>query len=70
MNACYHAVETPLSSCLVSENIKEWVGLLACMREMRNLYTVFVGKPEVKQPFGKSRHIWKDNRVDLKEIGW
>jgi hypothetical protein len=31
----------------------------------------FVGKPEVKRPFGKPRSRWEDNfRLDLRKIGW
>jgi hypothetical protein len=30
-----------------------------------------VGKPEVKRPLGRPRHIWDDNtKMDLQEVGW
>jgi hypothetical protein len=36
----------------------------------REVYRVFVGKPEGKKPFGTSRHRWEDEiRMDLREVG-
>jgi hypothetical protein len=41
------------------------------MREMRNVYSVLVGKTEGRRPVGRSRRRWEDNiRIDLREIGW
>jgi hypothetical protein len=41
------------------------------MREKRNAYRIFAGKPEEKRPLGRSRHRWMDNnKMDLREIGW
>jgi hypothetical protein len=40
------------------------------MGDMRNVYKFFVGKPEEKRPFGRPRHRWNDNRLDIKEVGW
>jgi hypothetical protein len=41
------------------------------MGEERNVYEVFMGKPEGKRLLGRSRHRWKDGiRMDLREIGW
>jgi hypothetical protein len=39
-----------------------------------NAYEIFVGKPDVKKPFGRLMHRWED-KVDLKEteleaVGW
>jgi hypothetical protein len=31
------------------------------MEKMRNLYTILVGKPEGKRPFGIPGCIWEDN---------
>jgi hypothetical protein len=40
------------------------------MGEMRNVYKIFVGKPE-KRPLGKPRRRWEDNiGMDLREIRW
>jgi hypothetical protein len=38
---------------------------------MRNAYSIVVGKPEGKRPFGRTWRRWEDNiRMDLREIGW
>jgi hypothetical protein len=38
---------------------------------MRNIYNIFVGKPEGMRLLGRSRRRWEDNiRMDLREIGW
>jgi hypothetical protein len=38
--------------------------------ETRNLYRIFVGKPEGKGPLGRPRHRWVDNiKIYLREIG-
>jgi hypothetical protein len=40
------------------------------MGEMRNAYSILVGKPEGKRPLRRPRHRWEDNiRMDLREIG-
>jgi hypothetical protein len=41
------------------------------MGEERNVYRVFMGKPEGKKPLGRPRRRWDDGiRMDLREIGW
>jgi hypothetical protein len=46
-------------------------GHVARMREKRNAYRLFVGKPEGKRPLGRPRRGWVDNiRMDLGEVGW
>jgi hypothetical protein len=41
------------------------------MGEMRNVYTIFVGKPEGKRALGRPRSRWKDNiSMNLGETGW
>jgi hypothetical protein len=41
------------------------------MGEMRNAYTILVGKPEGKRPLGRPRCRWEDDiRMDLREVGW
>jgi hypothetical protein len=40
------------------------------MRETRNAYRIFVGKPEGKRPLGKPKFTWVENiKIDLREIG-
>jgi hypothetical protein len=39
--------------------------------EKRNMYRLWVGKPEGKRPLGRPRRRWVDNiRMDLGEMGW
>jgi hypothetical protein len=41
------------------------------MKEKRNAYRIFVGKPEGKRPVGRPRRRWVDNiKMDLREIEW
>jgi hypothetical protein len=41
------------------------------MREKRNKYRIWVGKPEGKRQLGNRRRRWEDNiKIDLREIGW
>jgi len=48
-----------------------WAGLVARVREMRNVYKIRVGYPEGKRQLGKIMRRWEDNiRMDLKEIRW
>jgi hypothetical protein len=45
-------------------------GYVARMGDMRNAYSIFVGKPEMKRPLGRPRHSWEGNfRMDLRDIG-
>jgi hypothetical protein len=46
-------------------------GHVAHVGEERNVYKVFVGKPEGKRPLGRPRRRWEDViRMDLRAIGW
>jgi hypothetical protein len=41
------------------------------MEEMKNAYSMWIGNPEGKRQFGRSRSRWEDNiRLDLREIVW
>jgi hypothetical protein len=41
------------------------------MGEGRNMYRVFVGKPERKRQLERPRRRWEDGiKMDLREIGW
>jgi hypothetical protein len=41
------------------------------MGERRKVNKVLVGKPERKEPLGRTRHGWEDEiRMDLGKIGW
>jgi hypothetical protein len=48
-----------------------WAGHVACMGEGRNVYRVFVGKPEGKGPPERPRRRWEHGiKLDNREIGW
>jgi hypothetical protein len=41
------------------------------MRERRNVYRIFVGKPEGRRPLRRPRRKWVNNtELDLRELGW
>jgi hypothetical protein len=41
------------------------------MEDMKNSYTILVGKPEGKRSLGRFRHSWEDNtRMDFIGLGW
>jgi hypothetical protein len=45
-----------------------WADHVARVAEMRNSYTVLVGKPERKRPLGRRRRTWEDDiRMDIRE---
>jgi hypothetical protein len=47
------------------------MGHAACMREMRNAYSILIGKCERKRPLQRPGDRWEDNiGMDLREIGW
>jgi len=43
------------------------VGHVTRMRDMRNAYRIFVGRPEGRRSIGRPRRRWEDNiRMDLR----
>jgi hypothetical protein len=38
-----------------------WVGHVACMGNMRNVYKIFVGKPEGKSSLVRPRRRWEED---------
>jgi hypothetical protein len=41
------------------------------MGEKRSAYKILVGRPEGRQPLGRSRRRGEDNiKMDLQEVGW
>jgi hypothetical protein len=36
----------------------------------RNVYIIFVGKPEGQRPLGRAGRRWDDIRMDLRDVGW
>jgi hypothetical protein len=48
-----------------------WTGHVARIREKRDVYRIFMGKPEGKRPLGRPRRRWVNNiEKGLREIGW
>jgi hypothetical protein len=48
-----------------------WVGHVAHMGEGRNVYRIFVRKPEGRRLLARPRHRWEDGiKMDLREIVW
>jgi hypothetical protein len=55
---------------IIKSRRKRWAGHVAQMGEKRNVYRLFLGKPEGKRPLGRPRRRWIDNiKMDLLEIG-
>jgi len=47
-----------------------WAGHVARLEEMRNAYTILIGKPEGERPRTRLGRRWEDNiNMDLREIG-
>jgi hypothetical protein len=67
-----HDLHTSPSIIRIMKSRKmRWVGHVARMGEMRNVYRLLVGKPEGKRPLRRPRRRWVDNiKMDLLEIGW
>jgi hypothetical protein len=54
---------------IIKSRRMRWEGHVARMGEERNVYRLFVGKPEGKRPLGRPRHRWIYNiKIDLFEI--
>jgi hypothetical protein len=48
-----------------------WEGHVARMGDRRGAYSVLVGRPEGRRPFGRPRRRWEYNiKTDLQEVGW
>jgi len=46
-------------------------GRVACLGGRSCVYTVLVGRPEGKRPFGSPRHRWENIiKTNLQELGW
>jgi len=48
-----------------------WPEHVARMREMRNSYSILVGKTEGRRPLGRPRRRWENNIImDVRAVGW
>jgi hypothetical protein len=46
---------------MIKSRRMRWAVHVAHMGKMRNLYNIFVGKPERNRPLGRPRCRWEDN---------
>jgi hypothetical protein len=47
-----------------------WTGHVARIGDMKNAYTILIGKPVGKRPLGRPRRRWEDiSKMDLRETG-
>jgi hypothetical protein len=55
---------------MIKSRRMRWSGHVARMGETRNVYRIFVVKPEGKRPLGGARRRWVENiKMNLREIG-
>jgi hypothetical protein len=55
---------------IIKERKMRWAGHVARLRERRNAYRLWVGKPEGRRPLGRPKRRWLDNiRMNLEETG-
>jgi hypothetical protein len=47
-----------------------WAEHVARIGQMRNIYKIFVEKPEGKRPIGRPKRRWENIKTDLRHIGW
>jgi hypothetical protein len=48
-----------------------WAGHVALTAEIRNAYSILVGKPEGRKPIERPRRRWKDNlNQDFRAMDW
>jgi hypothetical protein len=56
---------------MIKSGRMRWARRVVRIKEMRNVYKIFVRKPEGKIPLGRPRRRRKDNiKLYLKEIMW
>jgi hypothetical protein len=66
----YNMYSSPNIIRVIKSRRMSWVGYVAQMKEKRNAYRIFVGKPDGKSPLGRPRRRWVDNiKMNLREIG-
>jgi ribosomal protein L10 len=54
---------------VIKSRPKEVAGHIERMEEKRDVYRIFVGKPEGKRQLGRYGHKWEDNiKMDIQEV--
>jgi hypothetical protein len=46
---------SPNINGVIKSRRMRWAGHVVCIREIRNVYNILVGKPEGKRPLGRAR---------------
>jgi hypothetical protein len=65
----HNLYSSPNIICMIKSRRMRCAGYVVYMEEMRNAYTVLVGKPEGMKPLRRPRHRWEDNvKMYLREI--
>jgi hypothetical protein len=66
----HNLYSSPSKIRIIKSRRMRWAGYVARMGEERNVYRLFLGKPEGKRPLGRPRRRWIDNiNMDISEIG-
>ena len=61
---------SPIIVRVIKSRRIRWAGRVTRMGERKDVYWVFMGKPEGKRPLGRHRHRWEDNiKMDVQEVG-
>jgi hypothetical protein len=56
---------------MIKSRRMRWAEQVERMGELRNVYSILVGKPEGRRQLGKPRCRWEYNiRMGLRKIGW
>jgi hypothetical protein len=67
----YDLYSSPSIIRIMKSRRMRWAGHVARMGEKRNVYRLWVGKPEGRRLLGRPRGRWVDDiRMDLVEVGW
>jgi hypothetical protein len=67
----YNLNSSPNIIRVIKSSRMTWARHVARMREMKNEYKIFVSRPGMRRPCGRTRHRKEDNiRTNLREIGW
>jgi hypothetical protein len=60
---------SPVISWVIIQRKMRWVGHIARIVEINNVYNILVGIPERKRPLGRPRHRWEGNiSMDRREV--
>jgi len=61
---------SPNTVRVIKSRRMRWAGHVARMGDTKGVYSVMVGKPEGKRPFGRTRNRWEVNiKMVIQEVG-